>query len=152
MRLWTLSPRYLDRQGLTGLWREALLAQAVLRGFTRGYRSHPQLLRFRAQAEPLHTIAAYLRAVRTEAAARGYRFDGTLVPDLPAPFPILETSGQVALEWAHLKAKLARRSPDRLEAIKDLILPEPHPLFVIQPGAPQDWERMRPRHGVIGTI
>ena len=32
MRLWTLHPRYLDPQGLGGLWREALLAKAVLRG------------------------------------------------------------------------------------------------------------------------
>ena len=30
MRLWTPHPKYLDRQGLTGGWREALLAQAVL--------------------------------------------------------------------------------------------------------------------------
>ena len=42
MRLWTLHPRHLDRQGLTGAWREALLAQAVLAGRTRGYRDHPQ--------------------------------------------------------------------------------------------------------------
>ena len=32
MRLWTLHPKYLDPQGLVALWREALLAQAVLRG------------------------------------------------------------------------------------------------------------------------
>ena len=32
MRLWTLHPRYLDSQGLVALWREALLARAVLRG------------------------------------------------------------------------------------------------------------------------
>ena len=30
MRLWSLHPRHLDRQGLTGCWRETLLAQAVL--------------------------------------------------------------------------------------------------------------------------
>ena len=35
MRLWTLHPRYLDAQGLTALWRESLLARAVLRGETR---------------------------------------------------------------------------------------------------------------------
>ena len=29
MRLWSLHPRYLDRQGLTALWREGLLARAV---------------------------------------------------------------------------------------------------------------------------
>ena len=44
MRLWTLHPKYLDAQGLVALWREALLAKAVLRGETRGYRHHPQLL------------------------------------------------------------------------------------------------------------
>ncbi len=43
MRLWTLHPKHLDPQGLVALWREALLAQAVLRGRTVGYRHHPQL-------------------------------------------------------------------------------------------------------------
>ena len=47
MRLWTLHPKYLDARGLVALWRESLLAQAVLAGRTRGYRSHPQLERFR---------------------------------------------------------------------------------------------------------
>jgi hypothetical protein len=46
MRLWSVHPRYLDRQGLTAAWREALLAQKVLTGTTRGYRNHPQLVRF----------------------------------------------------------------------------------------------------------
>ena len=62
MRLWTLHPRHLDRQGLTGAWREALLAQAVLAGRTRGYREHPQLLRFREHPDPsvggLHQVDA----------------------------------------------------------------------------------------------
>ncbi|MGP9584395.1 pyrimidine dimer DNA glycosylase/endonuclease V, partial [Micrococcaceae sp. AOP34-BR2-30] len=30
MRLWSLHPEVLDRQGLIAGWREALLAQAVL--------------------------------------------------------------------------------------------------------------------------
>ena len=41
MRLWTLHPQYLDPRGLVALWREALLAQKVLLGRTRGYRAHP---------------------------------------------------------------------------------------------------------------
>jgi len=49
MRLWSLHPAYLDARGLGALWREGLLAQAVLRGKTRGYRSHPQLERWRAR-------------------------------------------------------------------------------------------------------
>ena len=143
MRLWTVHPRYLDRQGLTGLWREALLAQAVLRGLTRGYRSHPQLLRFQAHPEPLAAIAAYLREVEAEAARRGYRFNGALIPELPSPAPIPETEGQLAVEWAHLKAKLGQRSPDRWASYQGLVLPEPHPLFILQAGPRRDWEKAK---------
>lgn len=63
MRLWSLHPKYLDPQGLVAPWREALLAQAVLRGETRGYRAHPQLQRFREQPAFLAAIGAYLLAV-----------------------------------------------------------------------------------------
>ena len=75
MRLWTLHPRYLDAAGLVALWREGLLARAVLRGRTRGYRHHPQLLRFRSHAAPRSAINRYLAAVLDEAASRGYAFD-----------------------------------------------------------------------------
>ena len=64
MRLWSVHPKYLDARGLVALWREGLLAQAVLRGRTNGYLHHPQLQRFRAQPSPLGAIADYLRAVR----------------------------------------------------------------------------------------
>ncbi|WP_245747334.1 pyrimidine dimer DNA glycosylase/endonuclease V [Frateuria terrea] len=50
MHLWTPHPKHLDRQGLLALWREGLLARAVLRGQTRGYRQHPPLERFRGHA------------------------------------------------------------------------------------------------------
>src|SRR5438477_2394841 len=56
MRLWTLHPRHLDAAGLVALWREALLAQAVLLGRTRGYTRHPQLQRFRSAPDPLACI------------------------------------------------------------------------------------------------
>ncbi|MDH4286765.1 MAG: pyrimidine dimer DNA glycosylase/endonuclease V, partial [Gallionella sp.] len=67
MRLWSLHPKYLDTQGLVALWREALLAQAVLRGETRGYRNHPQLDRFRSHSAPLAAISLYLKAIHGEA-------------------------------------------------------------------------------------
>ena len=63
MRIWSLHPQYLDARGLVALWREALLAQSVLRGATRGYRQHPQLVRFRRRPSPTGAIAEYLRAV-----------------------------------------------------------------------------------------
>ena len=79
MRIWSLHPEYLDARGLVAVWREALLAQAVLRGATRGYRHHPQLARFRRWRSPRGAIAEYLRHVHAEALARGYRFDRGLI-------------------------------------------------------------------------
>ena len=74
MRLWSLHPRYRDAQGLVALWREALLARAVLRGQTTGYRHHPQLERFRRHPAPRSAICAYLAEVHAEALRRGWRW------------------------------------------------------------------------------
>ena len=60
MRLWSIHPKYLDPQGLVACWREALLARAVLRNETRGYRNHPQIDRFRAAENPLASLEVYL--------------------------------------------------------------------------------------------
>jgi hypothetical protein len=63
MRLWSIHPKYLDTKGLVALWREALLAQAVLARETSGYRNHPQLNRFRQTSDPLGAISTYLWGV-----------------------------------------------------------------------------------------
>lgn len=156
MRLWTLHPRLLDRQGLTGAWREALLAQAVLAGRTRGYREHPQLERFREHADPAAAVGAFLTGLALEARSRGYRFDAARI-DRPAPGldgeadaplalpagldPIPAATGQRDHEWAHLRAKLAARSPAWLERWADVAEPDVHPLFVLEPGPIAAWER-----------
>ena len=141
MRLWSLHPRYLDARGLVALWREALLAQAVLSGKTRGYRNHPQLHRFRAQVSPASAIAAYLRAVHEEADARGYSFDASrIAPGGEAP-AIAVTRGQLDFEWRHLMAKLEARAPERCKAMDATDPVEPHPLFRLVPGGIADWER-----------
>src|SRR6187397_53957 len=106
MRLWSLHPEYLDARGLVALWRQALLAQAVLRGRTVGYRQHPQLERFKASANPRAAIASYLREVSDEAVRRGYRFDATKIGRFGQVAPIPVGSGQLELEWRHLRTKL----------------------------------------------
>lgn len=141
MRLWTLHPRYLDPQGLVALWREALLARAVLRGKTRGYRHHPQLHRFRVSAMPVTNVNRYLAAVHREATSRGYQFDRSRFGPIRRGGFIVDTSGQVAYEWDHLLAKLRRRSPTRYRLLRDLKEPEPHPIFRIVPGGMREWER-----------
>ena len=142
MRLWTLHPRYLDRQGLLALWREGLLAQAVLLGKTKGYRNHPQLDRFRAQRDPLACIATYLAGVQTEAKRRGYAFDARKIGKRLTRSHLTETRGQLEYEWQHLKAKLSRRSPALLSQCATITRPKPHPLFRMVPGRVRDWEKV----------
>lgn len=141
MRLWTLHPRYLDPQGLVALWREALLARAVLRGETRGYRHHPQLHRFQAQSRALSAINAYLAAVLEEAVARGYAFDPTKVGPIRTQVRIVCTSGQIEYEWQHLLGKLKSRSPAHYRQWLTVRVPQPHPPFRIRPGEIEHWER-----------
>ena len=141
MRLWTLHPRHLDAKGLVALWREGLLARAVLRGETTGYRRHPQLERFRAAGEPVATLDAYLHAVCDEAGARGYRFDRGKLGARAAVPPLPATRGQLEFEWQHLLAKLATRAPDLYARCRGLPAPEAHPLFRVVEGDVAPWER-----------
>ena len=141
MRLWTLHPRYLDAKGLVAAWREALLAQKVLAGATRGYRHHPQLARFQAQADPLAAIAAFLVGLADEAKSRDYNFDVTKISRRRFTGKIQETSGQLLYEWRHLKAKLRVRAPQMGREFRSIKIPDSHPLFRIVPGGIKDWER-----------
>ena len=140
MRLWSIHPGHLDTRGLVALWREGLLAQAVLTQATKGYRHHPQLARFRAQSSPLSFIAEYLKAVLTESVERGYRFDATRITSGGTTGHIDVPRGQIDFEWRHLSKKLEARSPQWLEK-QAATPPRIHPLFRIVPGGIADWER-----------
>lgn len=147
MRLWSLHPSLLDRQGLVAGWREALLAQAVLNGRTRGYTRHPQLQRFRESADPAGAVADYLQGLYEEAVVRGYRFDASRISvqdtttGTAGNRTLTVTTGQLQFEWEHLQRKLAVRSPERHRTGP---VPDPvpvHPLFRVVPGPVADWER-----------
>lgn len=140
MRLWSLHPRYLDAKGLVALWRESLLAQAVLAGRTRGYQRHPQLARFRHSSAPVKYIAAYLGAVYAEATHRGYCFDVAKIGVEEPLEPLVVTQGQLSYEWAHLTAKLRVRACSWLAQFASVEIPEPHPLFRVTPGGVAEWE------------
>ena len=141
MRLWTIHPRYLDTKGLLAAWREGLLAQKVLQDKTKGYRNHPQLLRFKAAADPAASIASYLRGVYEEAAKRGYNFDRGKIDDARFSGPIRCTRGQLLHEWTHLKLKLETRDGKRHSKLAEVAEPQPHPLFQIVDGDVEEWER-----------
>jgi hypothetical protein len=143
MRIWTLHPQHLDRQGLLALWREGLLAQAVLLGKTRGYLHHPQLARFRKQQDPVAAIATYLAAVHREGLRRGYRFDANKINERRSQSLITETSGQLLYEWQHLKKKLRLRGTSASSELAQVKKPYPHPLFKIVAGQVRNWERQK---------
>lgn len=122
------------------MWREALLAQAVLAGRTAGYRRHPQLRRFIESPDPRGNIARYLAGVYAEGARRGYRFDERKIGPFAGGGRLPVTRGQMTYEWAHLRGKLRRRSPSWLQQLRGVKVPAAHPLFRVVRGGIAEWE------------
>lgn len=143
MRLWSLHPSLLDRIGLVALWREGLLAQKVLLGQTKGYRHHPQLHRFRAVANPVTAIGAYLWGVADEAVARGYNFDSSKIVAARRRVSIPVTRGQLEFELGHLRKKLRSRDRAALRKITAARL-RPHPILRAVAGSVEPWEVIPP--------
>jgi len=150
VRLWSVHPEHLDRAALVACWREALLAQAVLERTSGGYAHHPQLERFRAAADPLGALGGYLRALADEADRRGYRFDRRRIraphpaaDDTPTDCILTVSTGQLALERAHLQAKLDTRDAAAAARLRAVDL-RAHPSFTVVAGPAASWERARP--------
>lgn len=140
MRLWSVHPMYLDSAAMVACWREGLLARKVLLGETRGYRNHPQLIRFRATANPVAAIDTYLNAVCDEAVMRGYSFDRTKIGEADTNLQLLVTDKQLAYEFQHLLNKLKKRQPALYAKLANIKYITPHPLFNIIKGDIEVWE------------
>lgn len=147
MRLWSLHPKYLDSKGLVALWREGLLARAVLNGKTKGYLNHPQLIRFKKEDQPLIFLDTYLNHVYLEANERGYNFNMEKIGVKHTSKQIPVTRGQMLYELEHLQKKLKKRDPEKYQKIKKMLnqkdLPLPNPLFNVVPGDIELWEKLK---------
>ena len=173
MRIWSLHPCLLDRRALVACWRETLLAQKVLRGLTRGYTNHPQLIRFRAHPQPLEAVAAYLSGLADEADTRGYSFNRALIgagedgvgknsadkadkndaDKAENPYALLARIpvplGQLEYELAFLQHKVAGRDPEWEHRLSERLAARgelaacAHPLFEVVPGAIEPWEKTK---------
>jgi len=141
MRLWSIHPKYLDSKGIVALWREGLLAKAVLEGKTKGYTNHPQLQRFKKHKSPLNAINAYLFEVLVEANERGYNFDKTKVVETKLSEKIIVTRGQIEFEQKHLLKKLNIRDKVKHSSIKKEMKILPHRIFEIVEGEIEPWEK-----------
>ena len=115
-------------------------ASAPLRKLT-GYRSHPQLARFRRSKTPVTTISAYLWAVHDEATQRGYSFDSSKIARKRQPRMLTVTLGQLDFELRHLKVKLRLRDTKRYRELRKLREITAHPLFAVVAGEIEPWER-----------
>lgn len=143
MRLWSIHPKYLDRIGLLALWRESLLAQKVLKGETKGYKHHPQLLRFKAHLDPVCAIAMYLQDVWEESKRRGYDFDMGKIGNFSVIEKIPVTRGQLKYEFEWLCCKLKNRSHQKyLELLCSREI-ECHPVFEVIDGEVEEWEKKK---------
>ena len=147
MRLWSLHPKYLDSKGLVALWREGLLARAVLTGKTRGYTNHPQLIRFRKQDHPILFLDTYLNHVYMESNRRGYNFNHEKIGIERSLKQIPVTHGQISYELEHLLRKLKKRDIKKYHEIKKIMNQEdpplPNPIFNVIPGDIESWEKLK---------
>ncbi len=132
---------YLDRLGLLAVWREGLLAKKVLLGKTKGYKNHPQLVRFRCTEDPVLYIDVFLENILKEALRRGYNFDSSKITHRKIKRKIPVTDGQIRYEFRHLKRKLKIRDHSKyLEnlRVKRIKL---NPVFRKIHGDIEAWER-----------
>ena len=141
MRIWSIHPKYLDTKGILAVWRETLLAQKVLLGETKGYRNHPQLIRFQKSKDPILAIGAYLNEIYLEAARRGYKFDATKIIKFGKCEKINVTKGQIEFEWQHFKVKVKNRNIEVFKKIGALESVGVHPLFHLIKGDKEYWEK-----------
>ena len=142
MRLWSIHPKYLDTRGLTALWREALLAKKVLQNKTKGYKKHPQLVRFKNHPSSITAINSYLKGVFEEAEKRNFNFDSTKIGPIKNISKISVSSGQVSFEFKHLLKKLKIRDPVQYTLLKDKKKITVHPLFKKVHGNIERWEKV----------
>jgi hypothetical protein len=140
MRLWSISPQYLDTKGLVALWREALLARKVLEGNTKGYTNHPQLNMFKTLPLSVNALDSYLNFVYQEALIRDYKFSQDKLLNLPFEIKIPVTKGQIEFEFNHLLNKLQGRDREKYNLLKDLKEIQLHPIFLQVEGNVEDWE------------
>jgi hypothetical protein len=141
MRIWSIHPKYLDRQGLLAVWRETLLAKKVLENKTKGYKNHPQLIRFKNSKSPAKSIDAYLEEIWFEAKKRGYFFNKEKFKKSNEKIFLEVTKGQVEYEFKHLLKKLEKRDIVKFKKIKYIEEIKTHPLFKIVQGEVEKWEK-----------
>lgn len=150
MRLWSLNPSNLDLRGLSGCWREGLLALNVAKGNTNGYKNHPQMQRFYNTGKPVAYISNYLHIICDEADKRNYNFNRSkLLPYFDNLKKINVTTMQICYEFAFLNYKILNRKGYNLKSFYPYVLSIErcreliHPHFNLILGQIESWEKVK---------
>ena len=146
LRLWSINPVYLDQKGLGAVWREGLLAKKVLMGKTKGWKNHPQLIRFKNHSTPLTAIGFYLFIIHKEGCKRGYSYDKSKISKIVNNVNKINISiGQLTYEFEILKNRVKERNHTKflelLEFEKKESYPKPHQSFQVIAGKVELWEK-----------
>ncbi|NMB66555.1 hypothetical protein GYA25_00635 [Candidatus Woesearchaeota archaeon] len=147
MRLWSFDFKYLDRKGILAVWREALLAKKVLEGKTKGYKNHPQLIRFRNSKNPLKMINLYLYEIYKESLKRNYNFDSSKInlsnkKEFERFEKIPLTRNQLIFEFKHLLKKLKTRDKSQYNNLLKIKKINLNNLFYLVKGEIEPWEKI----------
>lgn len=142
MRIWSIHPKYLDSAGLVACWRETLLAKNVLLNTTKGYKSHPQLLRFKNSKSPITYINNYLNELYIESKKRNYNFSFEKIGDVKNNLEKIKiTRGQIFYEFNHLLNKIKLRNIKKYQEIKNEKNIDCNNIFEIIDGDVEFWEK-----------
>ena len=151
MRLWSIHPKYLDTKGLVAVWREGLLAKKVLEGKTKGYKNHPQLIRFIDSEIALESINQYLYGIYKESTIRKYNFDKSKLYEINSKrVELTVNTKQIEYEFELLKSKLKKRDLNKYNEMSNITVIELHPIFIRITGDIENWEKIIPE--IINNI
>ena len=112
MRIWDISPGYLNRQSLLGEHRELHGIVSILTHGKKGYSRHPETLRW---PSCLQALARRHQQLACEMALRGFREQSPVAAPLggDAAWPAVYID-EPAAQFALLRTKYADREPGRI--------------------------------------
>lgn len=145
MRVWDISPGYLNRQSLLGEHREIHGLAAVVERDTRGYRNHPETLRWKTCLGALSLRHAQVVA---EMRLRGYRHQSPLEVDGPSEWPgrFVDSPGD---QFAILREKYVGKEQGRIalpETAADMLAQHRYSVLARDPAL------LRETQGALGTF
>ena len=135
MRIWSFSPKYLNNQYLTALWKEGIMGMRSLYAYTnnekRGYSNHSQLNRFKI-INGLNALCTYLDEVYEEANKRGLKYNKELIyPHKQFEDKIKVSKGQLLFEHSWYLSKMQTRDLEQFNKLSKLNFLEVNKIFKV---------------------